>query len=484
VRIAIVAAEIGPHAKVGGLADVINAFPQALKNAGATPSVIVPGYRVLLEKLRTEQFGERQAVSFGSSREHFRILRAQGAGGVPLYLIDHPGFFDREGIYGDQHGDYSDNFQRFIFFGRAAAATAAMLDPDILHAHDWHAAAAAIVARADPALRSRFEPTSTFFTIHNLAFQGICQDDLFPLLGIDASWFSITGLEFYGRLNLMKGAMVLSDAVTTVSPTYAYEIANDPALGFGLDGVLREKGERFFGILNGADYDEWNPATDQLIGVRYSPARRSGKKAGLYDLREELKLPHRRTTPIVAMITRMTAQKGVDLVGAVMDQLFGLKVQIVMLANGDPQLEQYFKSAEARYPDDLRVNLRFDNALAHRIQAGCDMFMMPSRFEPCGLTQMYAMKYGNAPIARATGGLSDTVSEFDPITGRGNGFVFEAFEPEALVAATARAVDTFRNPPRWRQLMDNCFEADFSWAKTARQYLECFSRVARQRASA
>jgi starch synthase len=483
VKIAVVAAEIGPHAKVGGLADVVSALPQALKNAGAEPSIIVPGYKVLLENLTAEPFAEDQAMMFGSSREHFRILRAEAAGGIPLYLIDHPGFFSREGIYSDKNGDYQDNFQRFLFFGRAAAATAAMLHPDILHAHDWHAAAAPIVARADAAIRSQFAATSSVFTIHNLAFQGIGERDLFPLLGIDESWFSITGVEFFGRVNLVKGAIVLADAVSTVSPAYAFEIAHSPELGFGLDAVLRSRGDRFIGILNGADYDEWNPSTDRLISTRYSPERRNGKKACLYDLREEMKLPHRRTTPIIAMITRMTAQKGVDLLAVVLDPLVALEVQIVMLASGDPQLEQSFKSAEERYPENFRVNLDFDNALAHRIQAGSDMFLMPSRFEPCGLTQMYAMKYGNAPIVRATGGLRDTVSEFDSISGRGNGFVFEQFQPEALVAATARAVNTFRNPPLWRQLMDNCFKADFSWSSAAREYLDWFRRIHSQRPS-
>jgi starch synthase len=484
VKIAIVAAEIGPHAKVGGLADVISAFPPALKKAGADPSIIVPGYKILLDSLAVEPFAEDQTVILGSSSERFRILRAEGAGGVALYLIDHPGFFGRDRIYGDTNGDYSDNFRRFVFFGRAAASAAAMLHPDILHAHDWHAAAAPIVIRADAALRGQFDATSSFFTIHNLAFQGIGERDLFQLLGIDQSWFSLAGLEFYGRVNLVKGAVVLADAVNTVSPAYAFEVANDPALGFGLDGVLRAKGDRFIGILNGADYEEWNPATDRLISKRYSPARRTGKKACLYDLREELKLPHRRTSPIIALITRMTEQKGVDLVAEALDRLVALDVQIVMLADGDLQLEleQFFQSAEDRYPENLSVNLQFNNALAHRIQAGSDMFLMPSRFEPCGLTQMYALKYGNAPIVRATGGLRDTVSEFEPGSGIGNGFVFERFEPDGLVAAAARAVSAFRNPPVWRQLMGNCFKSDFSWSNTAREYLDWFSRIHNKRA--
>ena len=482
MKIVVVAAEIGPDAKIGGLADVVSALPRAFNEAGADCCVIVPGYKMLLENLATEPFAE-QSIMLGARRERFNILRAKSAAGVPLYLIEHPGFFGRDGIYGDRNGDYPDNFRRFIFFGRASAAAAASLHPDILHAHDWHAAAAPIAIRADPRLRPQFAATSSFFTIHNLAFQGICEHDLFPLLGIDESWFTITTLEFYGRVNLLKGAVILADGVSTVSPSYADEIANYPELGFGLDGVLRARGDRFVGILNGADYDEWNPATDRLISKRYSSDHRTGKMACLYDLREEMKLPHRRATPIIGMITRMTSQKGVDLLAGALNRVLALDVQIVMLASGEPQMERFFTTAVDRYPDNLRVNLRFDNALAHRIQAGSDMFMMPSRFEPCGLTQMYAMKYGNAPIVRATGGLRDTVSDFETGSGRGNGFVFEGYQSEALVAATARAVNTFRNASLWRRVMDSCFDADFPWSRTARAYLDWFRRVHRQRES-
>jgi starch synthase len=484
VKIAIVAAEIGPLAKAGGLADVIGALPQAYKRAGAEPCVIMPGYRVLMDSRGIEPFLENQAINLNGTEERFRVVRADGAGGVPLYLIDHPGFFDRDGIYGDSSGDYLDNLQRYIFFGRAAAATAAMLHPEVVHAHDWHASVAPIVMRANESLRTQFAATSCFFTIHNLAFQGICERDQFPLLGIDESWFSIDNLEFYGRVNLMKGAISLSDAVSTVSPSYAFEISNDPELGFGLNGVLKAKGDRFVGILNGADYDEWNPSTDRLIGTRYSAERRNGKKACLYDLREEMGLPHKRETPIIAMITRMTTQKGVDLLADALDEIVAQNVQIVMLASGEPRIEQFFKDAEARYPDNLRVNLRFDNALAHRMQAGSDIFLMPSRFEPCGLTQMYAMKYGVAPIVRATGGLRDTVSEFQPESLSGNGFVFNEIDPRALTAAVQRAAKVFRNPPVWQRLMDNCFKADFSWARAANQYLGWFARVRSERAVA
>jgi starch synthase len=478
VKIAIVAAEMGPHAKAGGLADVIGALPQAFKQCDAAACVILPAYRVLLRHLNPQTVLENRELRIGDTRESFNVLQAEGNDGVPLYLIDHPGFFDREGIYGEGGKDYPDNVRRYIFFGRAAAIAAAeLIQPDIVHAHDWHAAVAPIVMRADNGLRERFGHTSAVFTIHNLAFQGIFESADFPLLNIDWSWYSVQCLEFYGRVNLMKGAVVLSDGASTVSPTYAHEISHDADLGFAMDGVLRAKGSRFIGILNGADYSEWDPAHDKLIASRYTPARRGGKKLCNADLRENLNLPLRLDTPVIGMVTRMTPQKGVDLVASALDRIMAMDVQLVMLASGDPGLEAVFKNAESRYPDKLRVVLKFDNTMAHRIQAGSDMFLMPSRFEPCGLTQMYALKYGTAPIVRATGGLRDTVTEFDPESGNGCGFLFEEYTPEAMLAAIQRAVDTFGNAIEWRRLSGNCFKADFSWQRAAREYLQWFREL-------
>jgi len=484
VKVAIVAAEMGPYAKAGGLADVIGALPQALKQAGADPCVIIPGYRMLLEKLSAEPVSGELSIMLGADRETFRIMRAEGAAGVPLYLIEHRGFFDRNGIYGERGLDYSDNLRRFILFGRAAATAAERIAPDVIHAHDWHSALTPIVMRADPALRDRFAAAALAFTVHNVAFQGIFETIDFPLLGLDWSWYSINWLEFYGKINLMKGAVILADGASTVSPAYAHEVASDPAIGFGLDGVFRAKGDRFVGILNGADYGEWDPAHDELIPARYTPADRGGKQACLRALRDELKLPHREGTPVVGMVTRMTDQKGLPLLARALDAILELDLQLVMLASGDPILEDFFIAAEQHHPDRIRVILSFDNGLAHRIQAGSDMFLMPSRFEPCGLTQMYALKYGTAPVVRATGGLKDTVSEFDPVTGSGNGFVFNEYRPEALVEALERAIGIFRQPPLWHLLMHNCFEADFSWMRAARQYLDWFELLRRERAAA
>jgi starch synthase len=478
VKIAIVAAEAAPYAKAGGLADVIGSLPGALQAAGQEPSLIVPGYASILDRVETAPVRRGLRLRLGTDVERFSVLRAIDPHGVPMYLIDHPGFFGRPGIYGEHGNDYPDNNRRFIFFGRAASVAAAeLVAPDVVHAHDWHSAAVTIAMRADNELRPRFKNALSVFTIHNLAFQGIGKREDFALLNLDAPYFSVDYLEFYGHLNLMKGAIVLSDGASTVSPTYAREITTDPELGFGLEGVLRDKGMNFVGILNGADYDEWNPAHDSEIAATYTPAKPDGKRACTRSLRDLLGLPHREDWPVVGMVTRMTAQKGVDLLKNALDDVMRLDLQLVMLASGDTVLEKFFKDAELRYPEKLRAIIEFNNTLAHRIQAGSDAFLMPSRFEPCGLTQMYALRYGTAPVVRATGGLRDTVSEFDPASATGNGFVFDKFDAAEMVAALRRMLATFRDRPAWRRLMRNCFASDFSWDAAARQYVEWFTRL-------
>ncbi|HVA39750.1 MAG TPA: glycogen synthase GlgA [Candidatus Binataceae bacterium] len=482
MKVAIVAAEITPWAKAGGLADVIGALPAALKQCGAEPAVILPGYRAILDALKPAPVAENLSVPVGVSHQRFDLLRAETHDGVPLYLINHPGCFDRAGVYGERGADYPDNLHRYVMFGRAAALAAArFIRPDVLHAHDWHAAVAPIVARADPALREALGATLTVFTVHNLAFQGIFEAADFGLLNLDRSYFSVECLEFWGRVNLVKGAIVLADGASTVSPTYAHEVSSDPELGFGLEGVLRHKGSRFVGILNGADYTEWDPAIDPMIAAKYTPARREGKAVCRRALRKLAGLRDRDDVPILGMVTRMTPQKGINLIGEALDAMMALDVQFVMLASGDPALEKLFKSAEERFPGQLHVRLAFDNAFAHQIQAGSDIFLMPSRFEPCGLTQMYALKYGTAPLVRATGGLKDTVSDFDPQQGAGNGFMFSDYRASAMVDAMARARRLFADRVAWRRLMDNCFAADFSWSVSARHYLRWFDDLRRTR---
>jgi starch synthase len=482
MKIAIVAAEISPWAKVGGLADVIGALPRALAAIGAQPVLIMPGYRGILSKVAAKPVAEGLAVQLGATSERFTLMLADGPGDVALYLIVHPRFFDRDGVYGENGKEYPDNVARYVFFGRAAARAAAeFVKPDVVHAHDWHAASTSIVMRADPAFAQTLDHAVSVFTIHNLAFQGICEHSDFALLGIPPSYFTMENLEFHGRVNLMKGAVVLADGASTVSPAYAREVTADPELGFGLEGVLRNKGARFIGILNGADYDEWNPATDTMIAATYEPGRPEGKRACVSSLYKSVGLAPRAGVPLVGMVSRMTAQKGFDLLREALERVMALDLKLVMLASGDSEMETFFRNAERRYPDRFRVVLEFNNAMAHRIMAGCDAFLMPSQFEPCGLTQMYALKYGTVPVVRATGGLRDTVAEFDPAEGAGNGFVFEAYRAEHLVGALARMARLFRSPEQWQRLRANCFKCDFSWTRSARSYLTWFEELGRQR---
>ncbi len=482
MKIAIIAAEVAPFAKAGGLADVIGALPGALKASGQSPSVIVPAYKSILQNVKAKPLMSGLSIAMDNVAEPFSISLAEDRNGVPMYLIEHRGFFERDGIYGENGKDFPDNLRRFIFFGRAAMIAAAeIIRPEVIHAHDWHAAAAPIVIRADPTLHQKLEDALSIFTIHNLAFQGTGKRSDFPLLNIDSSYFSADYLEFYEGISLMKGAIVLADGVSTVSPTYAREVTSGPEFGFALEEVLRDKDGKFVGILNGADYKEWNPATDRDIAATYTPAKPDGKRKCTRALRDSLKLPNRENQPLVGMVTRMTGQKGIDLIRDALESVMELDLQLVMLASGDPALEEFFKAAEDRYPDRLRVILEFSNVLAHRIQAGSDAFLMPSRFEPCGLTQMYALHYGSAPIVRATGGLRDTVSEFDPARGIGNGFVFEKFEAAEMIAALDRAVATFKNRALWRRLMANCFAADFSWDVAARKYVDWFAHLRKER---
>ena len=477
LKIAIVAAEITPWAKVGGLADVIGALPAALKEAGANVSVILPAYKTVLSELEVTPVAERLSAYLGSERHDFSVLRAEGHGGVPLYLINNSDFFRRDGIYGDRNGDYPDNARRFIFFGRAAAIAAAeLLEPDVVHAHDWHAAATPILLRADATIAGRLPRTLSVFTLHNLAFQGIFAIGDFPLLAIDWRYFNVDGLEFFGNLNLAKGAIELADGVSTVSPTYAREVTST-GLGFALEGVLRNKGSRFVGILNGADYNEWNPASDSVIAANFSPNNHQAKRVCTRDLRQRVGLPQWDNRPLVGMVTRLTMQKGADLLRDALDRVMQLDLQLVMLASGEREFEQFFHDAHARYPERLVLVPEFDNTLAHRIQAGADVFLMPSQFEPCGLTQMYALKYGTVPVVRATGGLRDTIEEFDPRRSTGNGFVFGEYHSDALVGALERMLATYADPPAWQRLMRNCFAADFSWDRAARSYLDWFDKL-------
>jgi starch synthase len=481
MKIGVAAAEMAPFAKAGGLADVVGALPREFAARGNQVSVILPGYAAALRSLPTEPMGDTLSVWLGSGEERFSLRSGIGPDGLPIYFVMHDRFFGRAGLYGEHGRDYPDNFARFVFFSRAAARVLAMAPPDVVHAHDWHSALLLVAMRADPELRDTFARTAAIFTIHNLAFQGLFDASQFSLLNLASSYFSVEGLEFYGQGNLMKGAIAMADMVTTVSPTYAREVTADHEFGFGLEGVLRAKEPRFIGILNGADYAAWNPATDRHIARNYSPGDPAGKATCALDLRARLSLSSGSGRPLVGMVSRLSPQKGFDLLGAALERLLARDLQLVILGSGDVDIEQRLEQAQTRYPERLRTIRDFDEPLAHRIQAGCDMFLMPSRFEPCGLTQMYALKYGTVPIVRATGGLADTVHEFVPASGSGNGLRFSDYTADALLAAVDRALALFRDPAQWRRLVANCFASEFPWSACAERYLALFGQALAER---
>jgi len=474
----MVCPEIVPFAKTGGLADMVGSLSIALKQLGQRVSLIMPAYASVLQgRFPLRDTGIRVAVSMLGRTEEAQVLAATVGGGMPVYLIRADRYFGREHFYTTPQGDYADNAQRFTFFARAALEVLREIDPaDILHAHDWQAALAIAFLKAQPERYPGLASVRTVLTVHNLGYQG-----LFPLqdwgaLGLDRTFFDAHGLEFYGKINFLKAGLVFADALTTVSPTYAQEIRT-LEYGFGLEGVFQQRGADLAGILNGADYEVWDPATDPFIARNYTPEDLSGKRPCKADLQGVFGLPQEPDVPLIGMVSRLATQKGLDLVQAAMEEFLQRDLQFVLLGTGDRRYEDNFRSVAERNRGKVGVKIAFEDALAHKIEAGADMFLMPSRYEPSGLNQLYSLKYGTIPIVRATGGLKDTVEEFNPVTERGNGFVFQQYKDSAMLAAVDRALLTFRNQKQWVTLMKNAMRADYSWDRSARGYLSLYERL-------
>lgn len=450
----MVASEMEPFAKTGGLADVVGALSPALAKRGVEVHAFMPGYAGVKET----------------------GPKARPAPGVTVHFIEHPEYFSRPALYGGPDGDYPDNLDRFSYFCRQVfeRMRAEKIRPDLIHAHDWQAALSVVylahLYREDPF----FANLPSVFTIHNLAYQGLFSEDQFPKLGLPWSLFSIDGLEFYDRVNLLKGGLVFARALTTVSPSYAREIQS-PGAGEGLDGVLRARSGDLVGILNGIDTEAWNPASDRAIPSPFDWKRLKGKARDKEALQKEVGLPVSADAFLVGMVTRLASQKGVDLVVEALPRLNQMGVQLVILGSGDRTIEEALKAAGAS--SSVRVRLVFDNALAHRIYAGSDAFLMPSRYEPCGLGQMIAMRYGTVPIVRATGGLADTVFEASTGDPKGNGFCFQPLESRAVTEAVGRALERYRNRSDWRKLQQRGMSADFSWTRSAQEYLKLYEKL-------
>lgn len=474
LRVLHAAAEVFPLVKTGGLADVVAALPPALLAAGADARLLLPGMPAILTALARSRKVAEFGPAFGAARVALRLGRFKGGSGEPAvqaYVIDAPWLYARDGgpYQGPDGQPWGDNLQRFALLGWVAAQLAAGgLDPawrpDILHAHDWHAALACSYLRTNPGATAR-----SVFTIHNLAYQGLFPQGDFPLLGLPQRLMHPDGLEFHGRLSFMKGGLVHSDRITTVSPTYAREIMT-PEFGCGVEGVLRTRSADLSGILNGVDPRHWDPATDLAIAMPYDTRDLSGKTACKAALQHGMGLAPRVDAPLFGVVSRLSEQKGLDLVLGALPALLADGAQLALLGSGDPALEAAFSAAAAAHPGQVAVRIGYDETLAHRIVAGADVILVPSRFEPCGLTQLYGMRYGTLPLVRRVGGLADTVDE-------ATGFAFDAADAESLTATARRALLTYREPARWRAMQLEAMARDHGWGAAAARYIALYGSM-------
>jgi starch synthase len=483
MHIAFVASECVPFSKTGGLADVVGALPRALAALGHQVSVYLPRYRQT--RLADPQTVVRSiTVPFDDKYRFCSVVTAGSAAGVRVYFVDYPPYFDREALYGTSAGDYPDNAERFALFSRAVLEASKILGvPHVFHCHDWQSALVPVMLRTlyaeDPALRD----AATVFTIHNMGYQGLFPPDILPLLMLPWDLLTISKMEFFGQANFLKGALVFADFITTVSKKYSLEIQTTE-YGFGLEGVLRNRAATVTGILNGVDYDEWSPQTDKFAVAKYSPQDLSGKQQCKVDLLNAFGVANADPKlPVIGIVSRFAAQKGFDLIAQIMDRLAREEMIVVALGAGDKTYEQMFQRLNKQFPNKIAVKVAYDNAIAHKIEAGADMFLMPSKYEPCGLNQIYSLRYGTVPIVRATGGLDDTIEPWDARTGKGTGFKFSEYTGEALLATIKQAFLDYRDQASWQTLMRNGMTRDFSWGASAREYGKIYERARQSRAT-
>ncbi len=492
MNIVIATSEAVPFAKTGGLADVTTALAKALQDLGHEVSLFLPYYPQkyaagAAADLPLASTGHDVSVPVGGKKRGGRVLRTSlPDADVSVYLIDQPLYYDRRELYGENGADYKDNCERFTFFSRAVMEATRLLDlrPDILHAHDWQTGLIPALLKLEYGRTSQFAQTGSVITIHNLAFQGQFWHWDMALTGLDWKHFNWREMEFYGHLNLLKTGIVYSDFITTVSPTYAHEIQTK-ANGAGLDPVLLHRADRLIGILNGVDMSQWNPETDPYLARNYdSQTLATGKAACKADLQKRLRLPQRPEVPLVGMVSRMTDQKGLDIIAGCIDAILVKDLQMVFLGTGDANYESFLTTLAERHPDKVSATIGFNETLAHQIEAGCDMYLMPSRFEPCGLNQMYSLVYGTVPIVRAVGGLADSVVDAtaDNLrSGIANGFSFVEYHADALLATVKRALAAYQDQQQWRQLVATGMSADWSWQRSARRYVDVYQHAALRR---
>ena len=481
LRILMIASEAQPFSKTGGLADVAAALPKALGLLGHEVTLITPRYRGVTDgPVVADVSIEVAAHRFNARLMHGRLREgasAGQAGSERVLLLDCPELYDRDGIYYDDRGDFEDNAVRYAVLSAAAIDWATTQSPfDVVHSHDWQGGLAPVYAR-------RLEQARTVFTIHNLAYQGVFDKTWVPRLGLPWQDFTINGFEFFDRLSFIKAGINLSDAITTVSPTYAEEIQR-PDYGAGLDGAIRARREALVGILNGIDHDEWNPATDPFLPVPFDRDDLSGKRSAKRALLEAFGFAvtgEQLARPVIGMVSRMVDQKGLDLIAAVAGELAELEATFVVVGTGERRYQEMWRTLARMRPDRIGAFIGFDERRAHLVEGGSDMFMMPSRFEPCGLNQMYSQRYGTVPVVRAVGGLVDSVRPFNPRSGHGTGFLFAEYHPRAFLDTLRAALAAYPNRKIWTRLQKNGMRADFSWERSAGEYVKMYKRLRPQK---
>lgn len=475
MKVLFAAAESVPFIKTGGLADVIGALPKALQSSGVDVRVILPKYHGIAQEYRDAMthIGEVY-VQVGWRRQYCGIERIIHEG-IPIYFVDNEYYFGRDGVYG-----YMDDGERFAFFNRAVLEVIRAVDfqADVLHCHDWHTAMIPLLLEAHYRHDPFYSNIRTVFTIHNLLYQGVFPYEIMgELMELDNRYY--LGVEYFGNVNFMKAGINFTDHVTTVSPTYAREIQTE-YYGYGLDGLLSSLGDKLSGIINGIDTKSYNPANDPYIYAKYR-SNLEKKKQNKIELQKELNLPIAPKVPLIAMVTRLVDSKGLDLLIRTLDELLYYdEVQVVILGTGDASYEQWFKEAAHRYSTKLSSQITFSEGLSRKCYAASDIFLMPSRFEPCGISQLLALRYGSIPVVRETGGLNDTVHAYNEFTGEGNGFTFGPFNAHDMMHTIRRAVSFYHQPEHWRKITKNAFSGDYSWNVSAREYMDIYERITGQ----
>ncbi len=484
MHVAFAASECVPFSKTGGLADVVGALPHALADMGHQVTVYLPLYRQTKLPNGRKTALLSVTVPFDDKYRFCSVIDGGKLAGVQFYFIDYPQYFDREGLYGTSLGDYPDNAERFALFSRAVLEASKILGvPDVFHCHDWQSALVPILLKSLYAEDPAFVRAATVFTIHNIGYQGLFPADTLPLLMLPWDLFTISKLEFFGKVNFLKGALVESDFITTVSKRYSQEIQMSE-YGFGLEGVLKSRASTVTGILNGVDYEEWNPETDKYIVRNYSMSDLGGKADCKLDLLAEFGAANiDPALPVIGIVSRFAAQKGFDLISQIVDRLAREKVVLCVLGSGDKTYEDMFRRLHKLYPNRVLAKIAYDDAIAHKVEAGADMFLMPSRYEPCGLNQIYSLKYGTVPIVRATGGLDDTIENWNPKTGKGTGFKFTPYTGDALLNAVKNALTVFKDSDAWQTLMRNGMVKNYSWSVAAKEYGRVYERAVQIRAA-